>query len=142
METIEEVTDEHILKSLLIKRDKLLEELKRLNYELHRLNVAIDIYQPKSNSSVADKRPNAEQLDKGEYSLSFTAVQQLHYALRHLGPTTLLDVANYIYETDNRLDIVKLRKRLTDIASLEYRNNRINGYKSQGRFIYSLKEQE
>jgi hypothetical protein len=142
METIEDVTDEHILKSLLIKRDKLLEELKRLNYELHRLNVAIDIYQPKSNGSVADKKPNAEQLDKGEYSLSFTAVQQLHYALRHLGPTTLLDAANYIYENDNRLDIVKLRKRLTDIASLEYRNNRINGYKSQGRFIYSLKEKE
>jgi hypothetical protein len=139
MEITEAITDEHILSSLLIKREKLFDELKRLNYELHRLNVAIDIYQPKNNGSYTVKKLNAEQLDKGEYSLSFSALQQLHYALKHLGSATLVDITNYIYELDNSMHISKLRKRLTDVASLEYRKNRINGYKSEGRFVYSLK---
>jgi hypothetical protein len=136
MQAVDEVTDEQILKSLLIKREKLVNELKRLNTAIH-------FFQPNVRGSVVKSdQPYSEQLENGEYSPFFSAVQQLHFALKHFGSANMLEVSQYIYEFDKRLHIDKLTKRLTDAASIEYRNGRLNGYKENRRYIYSLNELE
>ena len=141
-----EISDEQIFKSLLAKRDKLFNELKRVN-------MAIEVYQPPANAGLSERKSfgvtvndlNHDidvDLNNGNYNENFKAVHQLHFALKHFGSATIPIVTKYIYEFDKRWDVKKLNKRLTDIASLEFRSGRINGYKSNGRYIYSLKEQK
>jgi hypothetical protein len=144
MEGTGEIADELIFKSLIGKRDKLVSELRRIENDLKRLNIAIEIFQPTINKGSGND-PGVDissQENSEDYSEKFSALQQLHFALKHLGSATAPEITDYIYEVDKRWERNKLHKRLTDIASIEYGKGRLFGYKSNGRYIYSLKKQE
>ena len=143
MAKTDEISDEAIFKSLIGKRDKLVEELRRIENDLKRINIAIEFFQPNINkASNNDMGIEVSANDDEAYSDKFSALQQLHFALKKMGSATAHAITDFIYELDKRWAKDKLHKRLTDIASLEYRGGRLGGFKSNGRFIYSLKENE
>lgn len=144
MEETNEITNELIFKKLIAIRDNLIEDLRRTENDLKKVNHAIEFFQPNiSKASVNNPETDASlSVDENDYSEDFSALQQLHFALRRLGSATAPEITDCIYGLDKRWTKDKLNKRLMDIASLEYRRGTLSGYKSNGRYIYSLKEQQ
>lgn len=131
-----DLTDEQILNSLIIKRDRLI-------HSLSKTNIAIEAFED-GGDKASTNRPQ-ESIGSVEiannYDIEAPYSQKVMYILKQTAGATVDEIVEYIGNREQVLNREKLKARITQTASKLYGGKKINALKVIGekKYKYLLK---